>query len=68
MRSRSECCVSNVDAEARALLAESDVDVAESYCLDRCGQCYEGPFLVVDGTVVQGESYEAVLDKVTADR
>lgn len=68
MQPRAECCVSNVDAEARALLTESDVDAVESYCLDRCGECYEGPFLVVDGTVVRGKSYEAVLGEVTEDR
>ena len=56
-----EYCLRNVDREARDRLAARD-DVREAPCLDRCGRCYAGPFLVVDRAVATGESHAAVLD------
>jgi uncharacterized protein YuzB (UPF0349 family) len=56
-----ECCLNNVDRETRDRLAARD-DAREAACLDRCGRCYAGPFLVVDGTVATGESHAAILD------
>ncbi|WP_135820451.1 DUF1450 domain-containing protein [Halostella litorea] len=58
-----EYCLTNVDGAARDRLAARD-DTREAACLDRCGRCYAGPFLVVDGRVVTGESHAAVLDRV----
>lgn len=56
-----ECCLSNVSADARAALDESDQRVREAICLDRCGDCYAEPFLVVDGDLRKGESHQKLL-------
>lgn len=57
-----EYCLSNVDAETRRLLAGT-ADAREATCLEHCGRCYEGPFLVVDGRVETGPSHEAIVDR-----
>lgn len=36
-------------------------EVRISYCLDRCGTCYEESFLVIDGELASGPSYEEIL-------
>lgn len=56
-----ECCVGNVTADARKELHESDVQVREAICLDRCGTCWERPFLIVDGELRTDESYSDLL-------
>lgn len=44
-----ECCLSNVSSDMRKALSESDHEVRETFCLDRCGICYNQQFLVIDG-------------------
>ncbi|MFB6129802.1 MAG: DUF1450 domain-containing protein [Salinigranum sp.] len=64
-----ECCLGNVDAPVRTRLAESDHPVRAKPCLQRCGDCYRGSFLVIDGEMVRGD-HRATLDRldVGADR
>ena len=61
-----ECCVHNADGETRARLRDGDdlgdLEVSLQGCLQRCGPCYETPFLVVDGDLATGSSHEAILD------
>lgn len=56
-----ECCLSNVSSEARVALDESNHEVREAFCLDRCGRCHERPFLVVDGALRDGQAFEGLL-------
>lgn len=53
-----EYCIDNVSDDVRATLP--DVCAARP-CLWRCGLCYEGPILAVDGELRDGESHEAIL-------
>lgn len=62
-----ECCLSNVASEARIALDESDHEVRESFCLDRCGDCYTRPFLVVDGELRSGDSHDDILESAAMD-
>lgn len=55
-------CVNNVDDAARALLRAHACATAEEHCLQRCGACYEGPFLLLDGQFFSGPSHHAILD------
>jgi len=57
-------CLSNVDMVTRHVLQQSGFDVIEDLCLQRCGQCQEGPYLVVDGEVVTGTSHGEILDGI----
>lgn len=56
-----EYCLNNVDARARAWLLARGLRLGESSCLQRCGQCYSGPFLVIDGELVAGATHDALL-------
>lgn len=56
-----ECCLSNVSSDARVALNDADYEVREAFCLDRCGRCYDDPFLVIDGKVRTGESHRDLL-------
>jgi len=42
--------------------------VREQPCLQRCGRCYEGPFLVVDGELREGESYQDMLEGASPEK
>jgi uncharacterized protein YuzB (UPF0349 family) len=57
-------CLSNIDEVTRTLLRRSEFEVVEDFCLNRCGTCYEGPFLVVEGRLFTGESHQAILEQV----
>lgn len=59
-----EYCINNVDDDVRAGLLSSGLGVRESQCLQRCGHCYAGPFLVVDGELIEGEAYGILLQQV----
>lgn len=59
-----EYCLSNVPAPARALLQACGLPVREDSCLQRCGCCYDGPFLVVDGEIVEGASHREILEQI----
>lgn len=57
-----EYCLNNVDADARRRLGDRGTDeVVETRCLQRCGDCYRGPFLVVDGELATGDSHAGIL-------
>jgi len=58
-----EYCLANVDAGVRDRL-RSRADASERGCLERCGRCHDGPFLVVDGGVRDGPTHEAILAAV----
>lgn len=59
-----ECCLSNVSSDARVALDESDHQVRETFCLDRCGDCYDRPFLVVDGELRTGGSHGDLIESL----
>lgn len=62
-----ECCLSNVSADARRALADSDHRVRETICLDRCGTCYTDAFFIVDGELTRGGSHEDLLKCIDLD-
>lgn len=62
----AECCVNNVDVSTLDRLGDADVEVTRQHCLQRCGVCREGPFLVVDGAPTRGDSHEAILTALDA--
>lgn len=66
MASFVECCHHNADEDVRSRLqtatAETDVTVEFRPCLQRCGPCFEKPFLVVDGELRTGSSHESLVD------
>lgn len=62
-----ECCLSNVSSDARVALNESDHEIREAFCLDRCGQCYDDPFLVVNGDLRTGDSHRDLLRLLDAE-
>jgi|GEM_PF-3340360 len=41
--------------------AETDAEIVERRCLQRCGDCYRGDFLVVDGTLETADSHATLL-------
>jgi uncharacterized protein YuzB (UPF0349 family) len=53
--------VNNVDPETRERLANAPVEDRGAPCLERCGACRRTPFLVVDGSLRDGESHAALL-------
>jgi uncharacterized protein YuzB (UPF0349 family) len=55
-------CLSNVDDATRHMLQTYDgaCKVIEECCLQRCGYCYDEPFLVVDDQLVRGSSHAAI--------
>ncbi len=56
-----EYCVGNVDPDTRERLRSLDHTTIEKPCLQRCGSCFRGPLLVIDGEAVVGESYDDLL-------
>ena len=58
-------CLKNIASpQVRAMLRSSGFCVVEDFCLQRCGQCYAGPFLVADGQEVTGESHQAIINQL----
>lgn len=53
-----EYCVQNVPPDIRDCLPP---EAEASPCLMRCGHCYEGAILAIDGKVYTGESHETLL-------
>lgn len=53
-----EYCVTNVPPEVRESLP---LEAEASPCLMRCGQCYEGAMLAIDGDLCCGEDHETIL-------
>lgn len=59
-----EYCLNNLDADIRNALESSPARTRQLCCMDRCGTCYHGPFLVIDGELDQFDSQAAALDCV----
>jgi uncharacterized protein YuzB (UPF0349 family) len=57
-------CISNVDDETRRFLQSCGLPVIEDFCLQRCGRCYDGPFLIVDEELAVGASHSAILEVI----
>ena len=55
-------CLNNVDAETRGKLLRCGFPVIEDCCLQRCGRCYDGPFLLVDEELMSGPTHAALFD------
>lgn len=55
-----EYCLNNVSAATRNRLTELNCTV-ERRCLQRCGTCYDGDFLVVDGACKAGKPHADLL-------
>lgn len=62
-----ECCLSNVSSDGLAALKSSEHKLNETICLDRCGVCYDQPFLIVDGELRTGESHQEILGSIESD-
>lgn len=56
-----ECCLSNVSSDALVAMNESEHEIRETICLDRCGACYDQPFLVVNGELQRDKSHRDLL-------
>ncbi len=54
-------CISNVDGETRAMLNRCDIEVVEDMCLQRCGVCFDRPFLIADDEMVTGNSHNEIV-------
>ena len=59
-----EYCIGNVDATARDRLRDLDCRTVEKPCLQRCGRCFDGPILVVDGEARSAGSYADLIAEV----
>lgn len=59
-----ECCLRNVTPEGRRAARRRGIDLTVAPCLEHCGHCRAGPFVVVDGDLRTGESFPALLDGV----
>jgi uncharacterized protein YuzB (UPF0349 family) len=63
-----EFCVSNLangSQKARAVLEkDSNLDVIEYGCLGYCGICYDGPYALVNGEVVTGETPDKLIENI----
>lgn len=62
-----ECCRSNLPPDGRKELISSPHRVRETICLDRCGTCYDDPFVVVDGELHTGTSHRDILRSLDQD-
>lgn len=58
-----EYCIQNVSSDVRCRLEASEFDVRAEVCLQRCGDCFDTEFLVVDGTPIEGD-HERLLASV----
>lgn len=59
-----EYCRHNGDCTVNDVLLDSSLDVDVRFCLDRCGECYDEPFLLVDGEMVTGSSHREILAEI----
>ncbi|MFB6227204.1 MAG: hypothetical protein ABEH88_01245 [Halobacteriales archaeon] len=62
-----EYCIGNVDPDARSELRDLDCQTIEKPCLQRCGRCFEGALLVVDGNPRFGESHTDLLGDIEGE-
>jgi uncharacterized protein YuzB (UPF0349 family) len=61
-----EYCLNNVGATARDRLSDLDCTV-ERRCLQRCGNCYRGDFLVIDGELATGRPHATLIAEAGVD-
>jgi uncharacterized protein YuzB (UPF0349 family) len=63
-----EFCMSNLAGGSHKALErlekDPNLDVVEYACLGNCGLCYEGPYALVEGEFVSGETAEELVDNV----
>ncbi|GGH75114.1 uncharacterized protein YuzB (UPF0349 family) [Pullulanibacillus pueri] len=63
-----EFCMSNLAADSQKAFAileeDANLDVIEYTCLDYCDLCYEGPYALVNGEFVTGETAEELVKNV----
>lgn len=48
-----QCCKNNDAMAIRELLDDDCHDIRDSFCLQRCGECYDTAFVVVDGDKIE---------------
>lgn len=62
MRPIIEFCASNMHRGTEQIMKKleqnADYDVVEYGCLGNCGQCFLGPFALVNGEIIEAESVE----------
>lgn len=51
-----EYCLANVSSERQDAIMAADLRSRGASCLDRCGRCYQTDFVVVDGTLIAGDT------------
>ncbi|MTT30661.1 DUF1450 domain-containing protein [Terrilactibacillus sp. BCM23-1] len=65
-----EFCMSNLASGSQKALEklekDPNLDVIEYTCLGYCGLCYEGPYALVNGEFVSGETPEELVDHIYA--
>jgi uncharacterized protein YuzB (UPF0349 family) len=63
-----EFCVNNLTDEVleikKKLEEDPGIDVLEYGCLGNCGICAEGPYALVNGELVTGDTAEELLKKI----
>ena len=59
-----EYCIGNVDPSTRSELRGLGARTVEKPCLQRCGRCFEGPLLVLDGEPRSADSHADLLADV----
>lgn len=63
-----EFCMSNLASGSQkameVLEKDPNMDVVEYTCLGNCGLCYEGPYALVNGEFVNGETPEQLVDNI----
>ncbi|MGD8192095.1 YuzB family protein [Brevibacillus ginsengisoli] len=70
MKALIEFCSSNVSSYTKELITQLendpsiDVDVVEYGCLGHCGECYMGPFALVNGTFLHASTTEELYAKI----
>ncbi|GAB7388822.1 YuzB family protein [Bacillaceae bacterium] len=70
MRPLVEFCQSNLASYSQKVMEalendpDLDVDVIDYGCLGYCGECFQGPYALVDGEFVAAQTAEELLAKI----
>lgn len=63
-----EFCMSNLAGDSQKALEmlekDPNLDVIEYTCLGNCGLCYEGPYALVNGEFVSGETPDQLVKNI----
>ncbi len=59
-----EYCIGNVSDSTRSRLESLPGEAVEKPCLERCGRCFTGSLLVVDGTPTYAETMNELIKDV----